>query len=112
MAFRNWNAARRLVERGATATLWQAAALGDLTRVRELAETEPAPGPGEVTNALWHACHGGQRPVVAYLLESGANINWVGHEGLTPLEAARRGAADELADWLSARGAVSADRRG
>jgi hypothetical protein len=53
--------------------------------------------------------YGGQRPVAAYLLKLGANINWVGHGGLTPLEAARSGGAVELADWLSARGAVPAD---
>ena len=35
VAFGQWHAARRLVERGARTTLWQAAALGLLSRVEE-----------------------------------------------------------------------------
>jgi hypothetical protein len=103
VAFRNWNAARRLAERGATATLWQAAALGDLTQVRALVDADPAPGHQEITNALWHACHGGQRQTAAYLLDRGADINWTGHDGLTPLQAAHRARADHLVNWLTAR---------
>jgi len=61
-----------------------------------------------VTNAFWCACHGGQRAAAAYLLERGAERDWVGYDDLTPLDAARRSGAIELADWLAAEGARSA----
>lgn len=61
-------------------------------------------------NALWHACRGGQRPVVEYLIEHGANPNWIGYDGKTPLDAARQSGASELVQWLEghiARGSRS-----
>jgi hypothetical protein len=46
-------------------------------------------------------------------LEHGAEINWIGWDTLTPLDAAERtaaegGRASTLADWLRERGARSA----
>ena len=108
VAFGQWRAARRLVEHGARTTLWQAAALGLMSRVREAVAGAPAPAAAEITNAFWCACHGGQREAAEYLLERDADINWVGHDGLTPLDAALRSGARELAEWLRARGAASA----
>jgi ankyrin repeat protein len=58
-----------------------------------------------VTNAFWCACHGGRRAAAELLLGRGADRNWVGHDGLTPLDAALRSGARELADWLRTRGA-------
>jgi ankyrin repeat protein len=107
VAFGQWRAARRLVEHGARSNLWQAAALGLMDRVRELFDGTSVPPAADITTAFWCACHGGQRESAAYLLERGANINWVGFDDLTPLEAARRGKAAELADWLEAHGAKS-----
>jgi uncharacterized protein len=69
VAFGQWNAARHLLERGATANLWQAAALGQIARVQELVATPAPPTAEEITNALWCACHGGQRTTAAYLLD-------------------------------------------
>jgi len=112
VAFAQWGAARRLVARGARQALWHAAALGDLERVRQhFADGEPAapypwrgassPG-GAVQVAFWTACHGGQRPAAAFLLERGADPSWRSPwDGLTPLEAARRSGASEVADWLA-----------
>lgn len=37
----------------------------------------------------------------------GADLNWVGYDRLTPLDAARRSGAEQLADWLASRGAKS-----
>jgi uncharacterized protein len=108
VAFGQWNAARRLVERGARTSLWQAAALGQLARVEQHLASAPPPTSDEVTNAFWCACHGGQRTTAEYLLERGADIDWIGHDGLTALDAARRSDAHELADWLRERGAHSA----
>jgi ankyrin repeat protein len=102
VAFGQWRAARRLLERGAQPNLWQSAALGLTDRTRALAAGAT---PAEITNAFWCACHGGQRATAEYLLARGADIDWVGHDGLTPLAAARRSDATELAGWLAERGA-------
>ena len=106
VAFGQWRAARRLIERGARPNLWQAAALGLVDQVR--AALGATDRPDDLTNAFWCACHGGQRATAEMLLDRGADLNWVGYDGLTPLDAARRGNADELVRWLSGRGARSA----
>jgi ankyrin repeat protein len=108
VAFAQWNCARRLVERGAGVNLWQAAALGLMDRVEEHFAAGAALDPMQVTNALWSACHGGQRATAEYLLDRGADINWIGHDKCTPLDAAVRSGAAELAQWLRSRGARSA----
>jgi ankyrin repeat protein len=118
-AFGQWNAARRLVERGAKTVLWEAAALGLLDRVRahfagqrlspwKTGAAQPdGTEPDEVTHAFWCACHGGQRATAEYLLDLATDINWIGYDELTPLDAARRTGADELVAWLLQRGAKS-----
>lgn len=108
VAFGQWAAARRLIERGAKTTLWQAAALGLTDRVAAHFSGASAPSPDEVTNAFWCACHGGQLDAARDLLERGADRNWIGHDGLTPLDAARRSGADDVVPWLAALGARSA----
>ena len=100
VAFGQWNAARRLLERGATANLWQAAALGLLDRTRHLLGEASQE---ELDNALWCAAHGGRRDTAELLLEHGADPAWVGHDDLTAAQAAERSDADELAAWLRAR---------
>lgn len=107
VVFAQWNAARRLLERGARTTLWQASALGLLDRVKEYFEggsDEPAPTSEEITNAFWNACRGGQRVVAEYLHSRGADLNWVGYGGKTPLDAARESGSEELIEWLRSRG--------
>jgi ankyrin repeat protein len=105
VAFGQWRAARRLVELGARANLWQAAALGLADRLERLLGADPRPGRDEITNAFWCACHGGRQATAERLLEVGAEIDWIGHDGLTPLDAAERSDAQELAAWLRSRGA-------
>ena len=105
VAFGQWRAARRLVELGAQVNLWQAAALGLADRLERLLEADPPRERDEITNAFWCACHGGQRTTAERLLEHGADIDWIGHDGLTPLDAAVRSNADELAEWLRSQGA-------
>lgn len=119
-AFGQWKAARRLVERGAKTSLWEAAALGLMDRVEKhfaadaLTSWSPRPPqadasePDEATHAFWCACHGGQRQTAEFLLNRGADINWIGYDKLTPLDAARRTGANELVAWLFHRGAKSA----
>ena len=119
-AFGQWKTALRLVNRGAKTSLWVAAALGLLDRVQQhfssapLSEWSPVSGladapPDEVTHAFWCACHGGQEHVAEYLLQRGANINWIGYDKLTPLGAARRTGANALVAWLIHHGAKNTD---
>jgi uncharacterized protein len=109
VGFGQWAAARRLVERGARTNLWHAAALGIMDRVEELCAEVPPPTRDQVTEAFWQACHGGRLAAAEYLLARGADIDWVGYDGLTPLDTARRSEAGEVAAWLAARGARSAN---
>lgn len=117
-AFGQWAAARRLLQRGARTTLWDAAALGEHARVREFLhpDARDAPSSEDITGAFWGACHGGRLDTAASLLEAGADINWVGWDGLTPLDAALRSdAPTELIAWLrqhDARTAAPAKKDG
>jgi hypothetical protein len=97
------------VERGARTTLWHAATLGLLDRLQEYFADGSRPEPGEVNGALWGACHGAQQQCAAYLLDHGADLNWIPDwENLTPVDAATRSGATELAGWLRERGARTA----
>ena len=104
-AFGQWQAARRLLERGARTTMWEAAALGLLDRVDGYFQQDPPPSTDDATGAFWGACHGGHRPVAEYLFDRGADINWVGWDDLTPLDVAQRSGATALVEWLLSVGA-------
>lgn len=113
VGFGQWKAALRLVERGAHVELHHAAALGLLDRVEAYFAQQPPPDQDERDHAFWYACHGAQQRAAEYLLERGAELNWIPHwEDLTPLDVARRSNAVELAGWLLARGAKSAEQLG
>jgi uncharacterized protein len=104
-AFAQWRAAFRLVERGASTTLFTAAALGLQDRVVAHLEQDT-----DLDAALWAACHGGRRATAEYLLDRGADIDWrAPWEPMTPLDAAVRAEADDLVALLRERGARSAD---
>jgi hypothetical protein len=106
-AFKQWRVAQRLVERGARATLEDAATLGLMDRMRAMVDA--APGQDVLDRAFWSGCHGGQRDAAEYLLDRSAELNWVAPwEPMTPLDAAERGEYEELVAWLKARGAKSA----
>jgi hypothetical protein len=115
--FGQWKAASRLVERGARVTLKDAATLGLMPRLEQFFTTGAALDADEITRGFWGACHGGQLPAAEYLFARGADINWIGHGGMTPLDVAQHPSAEELVgknrvralvDWLTARGARSA----
>lgn len=108
VVFAQWRAARRLLDRGAMTTIWQAAALGLLDRVHRFCSQTPPAAAEHITNALWHACRGGQREVAEYLLGRGADLNWIGYESKTPLDVAHEGRADDVVEWLLASGAKRA----
>ncbi|HEV3236965.1 MAG TPA: ankyrin repeat domain-containing protein [Gemmataceae bacterium] len=110
VAFGQWQAARRLVERGARTTLWQAAALGLKDRVEAFFASETSPSPTEISHAFWSACHGGKRIAAEYLLDRGADLNLIPRwANMTPLDIARQEKADDLVAWLLSQGAKSAE---
>ena len=112
VAFGQWQAARKLVARGAATTLWQAAALGLMPQVSQHFTKNPAPPDAEITKAFWCACHGGQQEAALYLASRGADINWIGYDGLSPLDAARRSeAAAGMVEWLLEIGARPAAQK-
>jgi hypothetical protein len=109
--FAQWNAARRLLERGAQTTIWQAGALGLMDRVEQLYASSPPPA-DQVTSAFWHACRGGQRETAGFFLDRGANMNWIGYDRKTPLDVARESGATALVSWLQSLGAKPARTTG
>jgi hypothetical protein len=107
--FAQWQAAHRLVARGAHTTLSDAATLGLMDRLEDYFAGNAAPSPAEITRAFWGACHGGQQGSAEYLLDRGAELNWIpAWERMTPLDAAQRRGAAKLVEWLRARGGKSA----
>jgi ankyrin repeat protein len=109
VAFAQWQAARRLVARGARVPFREAAALGMLAEVEEQFR-DTAPTQDKIDVAFWYACHGGQRETAEYLLDSGANLNWLPTwENRTPLDAAERNNFPALVDWLRQKGGASAN---
>lgn len=107
-AFGQWNAARRLVERGARVDIRDEAALGLADRLERRYAAGPPPR-FDTDSALWYACQGGQQAAVDLLLARGADLDWIPPwENLTPLDAARRNGFTELAGCLEAAGARSA----
>jgi hypothetical protein len=93
------------VERGAHITCQDAATLGMLDRLHAFFTGAEPPDQAEVNRAFWGACHGGRRDCAAYLLDRGAQINWVPPwEDHTPLDVAARGGADDVVAWLRERG--------
>ena len=113
VAFAQWKAAGRLVERGAHTPLREAAGLGLLDRVEAYSAAEPPPSADDLTQALWYAGHGGQPTVAEFLLGHGADLNWIASwDGSTPLDAAARNEAGEMVAWLHARGGRTAAELG
>lgn len=106
--FRQWEAAHRLVARGARTTLRDAATMGLMARVEEFFANGAAPSAAEITFGFWWACHGGRQEAAAYLLARGADLNWTADwEPATPLDAAQGANAPALVAWLRDRGARS-----
>lgn len=104
-AFAQWNAAVRLVERGATTTLFTAAMLGLQDRVAAYFTPTTSPARDEVDAAFWGACHGGRLPTVQYLAAKGADVNRVATwEPATPLDAAHRNGSGDVIRWLRDHG--------
>ena len=106
VVFAQFEAARRLLARGARTTFTQAAGLGLLDRVEE-GFAGLAPFAKEITEALWFRCRGGHRNTADNLLDRGADLNWVGWGEKTPLDAAHDSDNGVVVDWLRGLGAKS-----
>jgi hypothetical protein len=107
-AFGQWRAAHRLVERGARTTLQDAATLGLMDRLEHFFAGPTSARQDEIDRAFWGACHGGQQRCAEYLLNLGADVNWIPDwEDRTPLDAATRSGATDMIGWLRAQGAVA-----
>ena len=99
VVFAQWNAARLLAARGATMTIWQAAALGESSELeRLLAATSHTRQ--HITNACWHACRAGHLQVVQTLVARGADIDWLGYDQLTSRQAGLASGNADLIAWL------------
>jgi uncharacterized protein len=108
-AFGQWKAARRLLERGAATTMWESSALGLLDRVEAFFAADPRSSADDATPCLWGACHGGHQHVAAFLVEHGADPNWIGWDDLTALDVAERSEATDVVEWLRSLGAKRAN---
>ncbi|MFG2123553.1 hypothetical protein [Streptomyces sp. NPDC048710] len=51
----------------------------------------------------------GQQPLAANLLEQGGELDRIGYDGLTALDAADRSGHATLVAWLREQGAISAE---
>jgi uncharacterized protein len=108
LGYRQWQALRRLHERGAALNLSRAAALGLLPVVTGLAVATPPPDGEELATAFWNACRAGQLETARYLAGRGADINWrAPWSGQTPLAAARDSRERAVVAWLTESGATS-----
>jgi ankyrin repeat protein len=105
VGYGQWRIARRLVECGARTRLWHVAALGLMSEVEAYFAADPPPTSHEVTEAFYQACEGDQQRTAEYLLERGADINWIPTWGKgTALDRARRRNSPDLVQWLISRG--------
>jgi ankyrin repeat protein len=81
--------------------------------VEEFLARTPAATPGDINEAFWQACHGGQRRVAEYLLGQGANLaRTPDYSDQTPAEVAadldtRR---ENLITWLGGCAAATAEK--
>lgn len=108
IGFQNWDAAQRLVERGAKTVLGDEAALGLMDRVEARFAQIPPPKAGSINYSFWNACCAGQLTAAKYLLGKGAEINWIPDWCKeSPLDGAVKSKNAELVGWLKEQGAAT-----
>ena len=99
-----WQVARLLVARGARVRkLWHAAGLGMLPEIAGFCEADPPPTQGQLDEAFWQACHGGQRRAAEYLYARGANPRAqppYSRSSALEIAAAPDTSRDALTEWL------------
>jgi ankyrin repeat protein len=110
LGYTQWNALRRLYERGAKIGLSHAAALGLMPLVVSLVGAVPPPSEDELSVAFWNACRAGQLEAARYLLAHGAERDWrAPWSGQTSLDAARDQHHRPVIAWLIEAGASVGD---
>ncbi len=110
VGFWQWEAARRLAERGAETSLGAEAALGMLDRLAARFDAAPSPGAGHVNYAFWIACAAGRKDSAELLLKHGADVNWIPDwDEASPLDVANKGQHESLVAWLQEQGAETAN---
>lgn len=107
VGYGQWDAARRLVERGAQTLFWHEAALGLMPAIVRRLEARPSLRAEELSAPFWQACHGGQLTAAQYLLEHGADLDWpASWSGQTPLDIAEKAGWSDVVAWLLENGAT------
>jgi cytohesin len=93
---------------GMAGELQDAAARGDLDRVRALVQANPTAISARLdgTTALHEATRGGHVEVVKFLVASGANVNALNFSGLTPLKLALGYQRTGIAEYLRTHGGL------
>jgi uncharacterized protein len=108
LGYAQYQALRRLYERGATMSLSRAAALGLMPLVTALATATPPPDGEQLAMAFWNACRAGQLEAARYLADHGADIDWrTPWSGETALDAARDRHERAVVAWLTESGPES-----
>ena len=121
VVFAQWDAAQRLVNRGAAMDVWHAAAMGDLGTVKTMFDAEGnlrrdslrLPNTKDwddrtfIDGAFWMACRR-HLATAQYLWKRGADINAVLYTGETPLDVASNAGETDIETWLLGLGAKSA----
>lgn len=107
-----WRVARLLLQHGAKVEQpWQAAALGITSLLPTFFKEGSPPSKEELNHAFWQACRGGYRRTVEWLLERGADLNWIpDYARETALQVASNGmdtGREALVNWLREKGAAS-----
>jgi hypothetical protein len=107
-----WSVARLLAARGARIEkLWEAAALGDRSRLEEMLAADPVPSAEEIDHAFYQGCRGGHLRIVQTLFNRGANVNYIPeYSNQTGLEAMGDGSTGHqaLREWLRQNGGIEA----
>jgi uncharacterized protein len=110
LGYTQWNALRRLYQRGARVGLSHAAVLGLMPLVASLVDAVPPPSDEERSVAFWNACRAGQLESARYLLSHGADRYWrAPWSGQTPLDAAQDQQHRPVIAWLIEVGASKGD---
>jgi ankyrin repeat protein len=98
--FAKWAAARRLVERGAAMTVWEAAALGEIDAVAAHLDGGDV-SQDDLDTACWHACRTGQLGTARLLVARGALVDRPGHEDKTARQLAAESGTEDLIAFLA-----------
>ena len=106
IGFQKWDAAKRLVDRGARTRLGDEAALGLMDRIEVRFEADHPPSQDNIVYAFWNACCAGQLEAAKFLLSQGADVNWVPDWCAdSPLDGAIKSQNEALIQWLESQGA-------